>query len=94
MRIWQFFQFLGQEYPPRLIEVLMLSLAMILLLIWGYTDQWPYLVLSLSYVIGSSVSVLIRESFYGLNQLRLTQIAALVLLILSLYSFTDLSRYW
>jgi len=45
----------------RFVELLMLLLAIGLLGIWGITPNWPYLVLSLSFVIGSSVSILVRE---------------------------------
>ena len=86
----------NQDNPPRSIEMVMLLLAIALLGIWGKTEQWPYLVLSLSYAIGSSTSLLIRESFFPSSQPRLTlpQIAAIVLLIVSIYGFTDLARYF
>ena len=98
MRIWQFWwQNLGffcQQYPPRFIEVVMLLLAMGLLVIWGKTEQWPYLVLSLSYVIGASSSILIREALFPSPQPHLTRMTAIVLLIISIYSFADLIRYF
>ena len=71
----------------------MLSLAMGLLGIWGKTEQWPYLVLSLSFVIGASTSVIIRESFSP-SQTRFTRMTAVVLLVISVCGFIDLARYF
>ncbi len=93
MRIWPFWFNLIQDNPPRFIEVLMLLLATILLLVWDYNKQWPYLVLSLSYIIGSSLSTLIRESFLPIPKPTLTQVIALFLLLVSVYFFRDLSYY-
>lgn len=90
MRYWQNLILFAQEYPPRFLEVLMLFLAMIMLFLWGITGQWPYLVLSLSYSIGSSVSILLRESIYPSGTSRLYQITAIVLLLTSIYGFSDL----
>ncbi|NES81000.1 MAG: hypothetical protein F6K10_06115 [Moorea sp. SIO2B7] len=91
---WETLMMFSEYHPPRFIEVLMLVLAMGLLAIWGITEQWPYLVLSLSYVIGSSVSILVREAFFPSPQPRLSQMIALLLLIISIYSFADLARYF
>lgn len=71
----------------------MLTLAMALLGVWGITEEWPYLVLSLSYVIGSSISSLVREAIAPSPQFRLTQATAVLLLIISVFSFADLIRY-
>lgn len=68
----------------------MLFLGTFLLLIWTFTDQWPYLVLSLSYVAGSSTSMLIREALIPSPHLKLTQGMAILLLILSIYTLIDL----
>ncbi len=71
----------------------MLLLAMLLLLIWGITDQWPYLVLSLSYVIGASMSILVREAQVPSSYPRLLQLTAVLLLIISLSGFLAMN-YW
>lgn len=71
----------------------MLILAMPLLLLWGLTEKWPYQVLSLSYVVGSSSSVLIRETIAPSPYPQVIQITAFLLLIVSLYSFAELTRY-
>ena len=91
---WHNLILFSQQYPPRFIELLMLFLAMGLLLAWGRTDQWPYLVLSLSYVIGSSLSILIREASLENAQPTLTQITAVTLIIVSVYSFAELAYYF
>lgn len=98
MRLWQFWWqtiiLYSQSHPFRFVEVVMLSLAMGLLAIWGITEQWPYLVLSLSYVVGASISVLIREAFFPSSPLRLPQLTAILLLVLSIYSLFDFTRYF
>ncbi|MEB3336411.1 MAG: hypothetical protein VKJ46_03045 [Leptolyngbyaceae bacterium] len=93
--------FASQSNPPQFVELLMLLLAIALLLVWGIADAvwgmragWPYLVLSLSYAIGSAVSTLVRETILPSPQPRLTQVIAVLLLLVSLYSFTDFLRYF
>ncbi len=92
MRLWQFWwQSLvlsSQQNPPRFVEAMMLVLAiallLVLLLIWRSTDQWPYLVLSLSYGIGASVSILVRETQgrrSGLTPTIATMLTSLLVLI-------------
>ncbi|HEY9874752.1 MAG TPA: hypothetical protein V6D12_15040 [Candidatus Obscuribacterales bacterium] len=93
---WRTFTISSQLNPPRFIELVMLLLAMPLLIIWGSTDRWPCLVLSLSYAIGASTSILVRESLVPSHQARLTKLTAVLLLIISiisLYSFTDIHGY-
>lgn len=96
MRRWQFWWntlIQASEYnPPRFVELLMLLLAMALLGVWGITEKWPYLVLSLSYVVGSSTSILIREAIAPSPYPRITQVTAVLLLIISFYGFADLVR--
>ncbi|WP_332991157.1 hypothetical protein [Microcoleus sp. A006_D1] len=82
----------AQHNPPRFIELVMLNLAMILLGLWSVTAQWAYLALSLSYIIGSSFSILVRESIGPRPQFELTHLTALLLLIISFYSFAELIR--
>lgn len=94
MRIWHFWWnslFLSTQYdPPRFIEVIMLLLAIALLGLWGITERWAYLGLSLSYVICSSISVIVRESMTPSTSPRITQVLAFLLLIVSIYSFAKL----
>lgn len=96
MRIWQFWLdtliLSTQHNPPRFVELVMLTLAMILLGIWTLTPQWPYLVLSLSYIIGSSFAILVREFLGPRPQFQLTHITAVLLLIISFYSFAELIK--
>lgn len=97
MTIWRFwFQTLvlsSQYNPPRFVELLMLLLAIALLGIWQLTPRWPYLALSLSYIIGASLSILVREAIAPSPQIRATQVTAVLLLIISIYSFADLIHY-
>lgn len=97
MRPWQYWLHTlilsAQHNPPRFVELVMLSLAMILLGLWSLTPQhWQYLTLSLSYIIGSSFSILVRESLVPRPQFQLTHLTALLLLIISFYSFAELIR--
>lgn len=77
---WQTLTWASQENPPRFIESLMLSLAiallMFLVLVWHDSQQWPYLVLSLSYGIGASTSILVREMYVQSSQPRFTPVTA------------------
>ncbi len=68
----------------------MLMLAMILLGFWSGTSQWPYLVLCLSYVVGSSSSMLIREAITPSRRFHLTHVLAVLLLLISIYILIDL----
>ena len=94
MRFWRLWintlVFSSQYNPPWFIEWLMLFMAMVLFAIWGITQQWPYMVLCLSYAIGASISMIVREAIAPSPQTRITQITALLLLIISLYGFADL----
>jgi hypothetical protein len=96
MRRWQYWLdtliLSTQHNPPRFVELVMLSLAMILLGLWSVTRQWQYLALSLSYIIGSSFSILVRESIGPRPQFQLTHLTALLLLIISFYSFAELIK--
>ena len=97
MTMWRFWLntlVLSSQYnPPRFVELLMLLLAILLLGIWQITPYWPYLALSLSYVVGASLSILVREVIAPSLQPRATQVTALLLLIVSIYGFADLIRY-
>lgn len=69
----------------------MLSLAIallsFLLFAWRSTEHWPYLVLSLSYGIGASVSILVRETSSGhrlLTPTIATMLVSLSILLLGM----------
>jgi len=97
MRIWHFwfntFILASQYNPPRFVELMMLFLAIVMLGIGSVIPHWPYLVLGLSFVIGASISILIREAIAPSPQQRFTQIAVWLLLIMSIYGFADLVHY-
>lgn len=71
----------------------MLLLAIALLGIWQISPQWQYLTLALSYIVGASISILVREAIAPSHQPHATQVTALLLLIVSIYGFADLIRY-
>jgi hypothetical protein len=87
---WQTLVLSTQYNPPQFVEALMLMLGFFLLLIWIWNEKWPYLVLSMSYVAGSSTSMLIREAMIPSPTLQLTQKMAILLLIVSIYMIIDL----
>lgn len=89
---WQNIRTGIQYNPPGFMELIMLILAIILLLCWSATDKWQYLVLCLSYVMGSSTSILVREALAPSPQIQVSQFTAVILLILCAYSFVDLIR--
>jgi hypothetical protein len=97
MRIWHFWSnsliFLTQYNPPQFVELLMLLLAVILLGIWSITPNWAYEVLAWSYVAGVSASMWVRSLLVPSYQTRTTQVTAVLLLIISIYGFSDLIHY-
>lgn len=94
MRVWYFwfnsFVLASQYNPPRFVELLMLMLAIALLAIAVILPDRPYLILGLSLVVGASISILVREAIAPSPQTRITQLTALLLLIISFYGFADL----
>ncbi|MDM3856191.1 MAG: hypothetical protein PT120_15120 [Aphanizomenon gracile PMC649.10] len=86
-----------QDHPPRFVELLMLTLAIAMLTVSTIVPDKPYIILGLSFVIGASTSILVREAISPnghnhtiLTQQRLTQLTALLLLGISIYGFADL----
>jgi hypothetical protein len=71
----------------------MLLLAVILLGIWSITPNWAYEVLAWSYVVGVSASMWVRSLLAPSYQTRTTQVTAVLLLIISIYGFSDLIHY-
>ena len=96
MRPWQYWLetliLSTQHNPPRFVELVMFTLAMILLGLGSVTLRWQYLTLSLSYIIGSSVSILVGESLGSRPQFQLIHLTALLLLIISFYTFAELIK--
>lgn len=94
MRLWRFWWqtlVLSTQYnPPQFVEVVMLMLAIILLGFWSLTGDLPYLVLCLSYVVGSSTSMLVRLAIAPQTRFHVTQVIAVVLILISLYTLIDL----
>ena len=71
----------------------MLGTALIMLTISTFIADLPYLVLGLSFVVGASASILVREAIAPTPQTRVTKITALLLLVVSIYGFADLLKY-
>ncbi len=91
--MWQTIVFISEYDPPQFAELLMLLLAMLFMLISSVRPEWPYWVLGLSFIVGSSTSILIRESMVTATRPRPTQIFAGLLLVASGFGFTELLRY-
>ncbi|NEU75171.1 hypothetical protein PI95_022070 [Hassallia byssoidea VB512170] len=96
MRFWRFwfqtFVISSQYNPPRFVELLMLMLAIAMLAIATVIPDRPFLVLGLSLVVGASISILVREAIAPSPQTRITQITAVLLLIISIYGFADIIK--
>ena len=101
MRTWNFclnsLILFIQDHPPRFVELLMLTLAIAMLTVSTIVPDKPYIILGLSFVIGASTSILVREAIFSsghnqtfLTQQRLTQFTALLLLGISIYGFANL----
>ena len=98
MRFWQFWLNVvilsSQHNPPRFVELLMLSLAIVML---GISTIFPreeaFLILGLSFVVGASLSILVREGMSPSPQTWITQVTAVLLLLVSAYGFVDLIQH-
>ncbi|MBD2362062.1 MULTISPECIES: hypothetical protein [unclassified Anabaena] len=94
MRFCQFwlnsFILASQYNPPRFVELVMLMLAIAMLSVAIIVPAEPYLVLGLSFVVGAAISILVREAIAPSPQTRLTQLTAILLLLISFYGFADL----
>ncbi|MBE9216816.1 hypothetical protein IQ247_29895 [Plectonema cf. radiosum LEGE 06105] len=84
----------SQYNPPRFVELIMLGMALIMLTISTFIADLPYLILGLSFVIGASISILVREAIAPTPQTRVTKLTAFFLLAVSLYGFADLLKYF
>jgi len=71
----------------------MLGMALIMLTISTFIADLPYLILGLSFVVGASASILVREAIAPTPQTKVTKITALLLLVVSIYGFADLLKY-
>jgi hypothetical protein len=97
MRSWRFWLntlILSSQYnPPRFVELLMLTLAIAMLAISIFVPtETPYVVLGLSFVVGASFSILVREAIAPSPQTRITQLTAILLLLVSIYGFADVLK--
>ncbi len=70
------------QSPPRLVEAVMLLLALAMLAIWWLVSGWPYLLLSLSYLVGAIASILVREAIHPSSNTLQIRWIALVSLVL------------
>ncbi|MBE9210706.1 hypothetical protein IQ244_30235 [Nostoc sp. LEGE 06077] len=93
MRFWHFWLnslFLSSQHQPaHFIEFVMLVLTLLLLGIWGVTQELPYMLLCLSYAIGAAISMLVREAIAPSPQAIISRLIALLLLAISLYGLVD-----
>jgi multisubunit Na+/H+ antiporter MnhE subunit len=74
----------GRYNPPQLVEAAMLALAAGVFLLWWLRQDWPYLVLYFSYVIGAIASILVRETIAPSPHSRPIRFTALLSLIVLL----------
>lgn len=82
--------FASRDDSPRFVESTMMALAMIMLFVWVLFPQLKaFLVLCLSLLVGVSSSILVREAMVPSHHNRNAQIAALILLIATLFGFAD-----
>ena len=98
MRFWRFWLnaviLSTQHNPPRFVELLMLSLAIVMLAISTvFPQQEAFLILGLSFVVGASLSILVREAISPSPRSLMTQITAILLLLVSIYGFADLIQH-
>lgn len=58
---WDEVTFASEYSPPQMIEGVMLLLSAAMLLVWWIWQDWQYLLLNLSYVVGAIASMLARQ---------------------------------
>jgi multisubunit Na+/H+ antiporter MnhE subunit len=93
---WAVVVFTSRYSPPRLVEAVMLLLAIFLCLIWCFVQKWPYLILCLSYILGAIALILARETVTPSAQthkIRTTAMLSLVVLLVSLGLYLTSSVY-
>lgn len=91
---WRVFSISNPYNSPEFIEQLMTGLAIVTLAFYGQTPHhWQYLVLSSSYAIGAAASMWVRESILPTSRIHLSRVLAGLLLIYSLFCFSDLAAY-
>ena len=91
---WIHTVFLASQYnPPKFVELIMLAMGLIMLAISTFIDDLPYLILSLSFIIGASTSILVREAIAPTSQTRITKLTTLLLLFISIYWFANVLNY-
>ncbi|MBD0390570.1 MAG: hypothetical protein ICV54_29755 [Nostoc sp. C3-bin3] len=94
MRYWNSwlnsFILASQYNPPRFVEFLMLLLAIAMLAIAAILPDKAYMVLGLSFVVGSSISILVREAIAPSPEQKVARLTAFLALFISLYGFADL----
>lgn len=89
---WQSLIFSIQYDPPGFVEYLMMSFALGLGMKWFFSPEWPYLVLSSSFVIGAAISMLVREWLMPSSRKPMVLVSTLLLLAYSFSSFFYLVR--
>ena len=91
MRFWHFwfnsFVLSSQYNPPRFVEMLMVLLAIAMLIVWNFTLEIAFMILGWSFVVGASISILVREAIAPSPDIRVNQLAAVFFLSISLYGF-------
>ena len=91
---WRTLVWVGQQNPPQVVEILMMSLTVLLFSLWLLSPDALYLVLGLVYAFGSGVSILVREARLLTRRPPLAQVATIslasLLLLISLYGVADL----
>ncbi len=93
---WRTIFLSSQQNPPRFIEALMTVFALILLIIWIIKPDWPYLLLCLTYILGSSASIWVSELISPSSPAKIILASlgvffSILLLIFSLYYILSFS---
>ncbi len=89
---WDGLVFSSRHNPPQLVEAAMLIFAMLTFLLWWVRQDWQYLVLYISYIVGVTASILVRETVAPSPQTHLIRFAAVgsLLVVLSFVVFYTL----
>jgi hypothetical protein len=72
----------------------MVLVALIMLVMWTFKPYTPFMILGWSLVIGSSISIFVREAIAPSSEARFNKIAAVLFLCISLYGFAYVMTFF
>lgn len=75
----------SRQDPPRFIELMMLCLAIFSLVAWSFWESSYFLVVCVSYILGASASILVREMIAPSPNTRLVRCIVVLSALVALF---------